>query len=485
MVLRDILYKLPFSEIVGRNLSIKIESASTDSRLIFPKSVFIVREGKNFNSLYFIPQLKDKVDCFLAPSKYKEAILNYQRRYKNKVFILVKDLDYSIKVLSSHLFKGIDKLKIIGITGTNGKTTISFLLNKILNEQGFSCALLGTIYYGWDKKRFNSFLTTLDNFMLKAVLTQIYKEGLDYVVLEASSHGLAQQRLKDISLLRAIFTNLSGDHLDFHKSMQAYFQAKFKIFGLLKKEGIGIINLDDKYGFIAYKKFRGARVGFSLRRASSYRPLAWRFDRGRVEFLIEVRGKRYFVKTPLLGRFNLYNVLASLSCADSLGLDIDKTIKSIYSFKGVKGRMQEVRKGVFVDYAHTPSALKQALLTLREAKFKKIILVFGCGGERDKTKRAKMGRVASLFADYSIITSDNPRSEEPLKICKQIEKGFINKNYKVILERREAIIKALKMKSSDEVGVLIAGKGHENYQVFKDRKIKFSDQKVVKDFFKR
>ncbi|RKY34748.1 MAG: UDP-N-acetylmuramoyl-L-alanyl-D-glutamate--2,6-diaminopimelate ligase [Candidatus Duberdicusella sinuisediminis] len=485
MKLKGILNKLPLVEVIGENLFQEVESASSDSRLIFPKSIFIVRKGENFNSLDFIPQIRDKVNCFLVPTEYREVVLNYSNKYKDKVFILTKDLPLVMEVISRELFKGIDKLNIIGITGTNGKTTISFLIKKILQEQGFACGVLGTVYYAWKDKKYSSFLTTLDNFMLKAILNRMYKDEVKYVVLEVSSHGLALGRVKDLTLLRAIFTNLSRDHLDFHKTMDNYFKAKFKIFRLLKRGGVAVVNVDDNYGFLAYKKLRCRKLSFSLERDSFYKPLAFRFEKGRAEFLINLRGKELFVKTSLIGRFNLYNVLAGLGCADSLGLNIPKTLESISSFKGVRGRMEEVRKGVFIDYAHTPIALREALLSLREAKFKKIILVFGCGGQRDRTKRPKMGRIASLYSDYSFITSDNPRAENPLKICKQIERGFTNRNYEIILDRREAIKRALKMKSSQDAAVLIAGKGHETFQIFKDKKVRFIDQKVVEDCLKQ
>ncbi|MCD6539259.1 MAG: UDP-N-acetylmuramoyl-L-alanyl-D-glutamate--2,6-diaminopimelate ligase [Candidatus Omnitrophica bacterium] len=484
MKLKTILKKLPLIEVVGDNLSQEIENASSDSRLIFPESIFIARKGENFNSLNFIPQIKEEVNCFLVLSEYREVVLNYSNKYKDKVFILTKDLPLAMEVISRELFKGIDKLNIIGITGTNGKTTVSFLIKKILQEQGFSCGVLGTVYYAWKDKKYNSFLTTLDNFMLKAILNRMYKDKVKYVVLEVSSHGLALKRIKDLAFLRAIFTNLSRDHLDFHKTMENYFKVKFEIFRLLKKGGLAIVNVDDNYGFLAYKKLRCRKLGFSLERDSFYKPLAFRFEKGRAEFLINLRGKEFFVKTSLIGRFNLYNVLAGLACADSLGLNIPRALESISSFEGVRGRMEEVKKGVFIDYAHTPVALKEALLSLREAGFKKIILVFGCGGQRDKAKRPGMGRIASLYSDYSFITSDNPRAENPFKICKQIEKGFTNRNYEVILDRREAIKRALKMKSSQDTAVLIAGKGHETFQIFKDKKVRFIDQKVVEEYLR-
>jgi len=482
MLLRQILKKVPYKEVMGDNFNQKIESASSDSRLVFNHSIFLLKKGNNFDSFDFIDKVKDKTSGFAVSVTEKQRVLQIYRKYPKKIFILVQDLERFADRLSRILFSDIKKLNIIGITGTNGKTTVTYLVNKILNENNMPSALLGTIGYQWPKCKISSFMTTLDNFMFKSVLEHVYKKGIRYVVTEVSSHGLMQNRLEGISLLRAVFTNLSQDHLDFHKNMNSYFQAKRRIFGLVdKKSGKAVINIDDKYGEKLFKSLRMPKVSFSINKDADYKAKAYRFEKNKLELLMAVCKKDYFVRANLSGEFNIYNVLAAISCCDSLKINMQSIINSLSSIRPPSGRLEEVTDSIYIDYAHTPEALAQAISALKSAKFKKIIVVFGCGGDRDKSKRSKMGRIVCKNADFGIITSDNPRSEDPLKICQQIKKGVKTGNYKVIVDRRKAIQAALKMKrSKKDTAVLIAGKGHENYQIFKDTTIHFSDKQVVR-----
>ncbi|MBN2120998.1 MAG: UDP-N-acetylmuramoyl-L-alanyl-D-glutamate--2,6-diaminopimelate ligase [Candidatus Omnitrophica bacterium] len=481
MLLRDIIKKIPHKEVLGKNLSVSIEYASSDSRLVFDNSIFLVRKGANFNALDFIPKITKKVACFMVSLKDREMALSLSKKFPKKTFILVQDIDLTAKRISEVLFKGIGNLKIIGVTGTNGKTTTSFLINKVLNDLNKPSALLGTVYYRWGLNRFSSFLTTPDNFMLKSILHKIYNDNIKYAVLEVSSHGLSGGRIEGLALTRAIFTNLTHDHLDFHKNLNNYFRAKLKIFDYLKERGSAIINIDDPYGYSAYRRLKADKLSYGIEKNALYKVKAYRFDKGRLEFLINLRGKDRFVKAPLLGLFNIYNVLACLCCCDSLGLALDEIIDSISSFSPVPGRMEQVKSGVFVDYAHTPHALRQSILALRHSRFEKIIVVFGCGGDRDRLKRPKMGKIAARYADYTIITSDNPRTEEPGKICRDIQRGIAGNGYEIILDRKKAIMKAVKLKKQPLTAVLIAGKGHENYQILKDKRIKFRDKQAVKE----
>jgi len=481
MLLKNILKKIPHKEVIGSNLDCDIEFVSTDSRLLFENSLFVARKGARIDALEFIPKIKNKVNCFAVSLQDKERVNAVSKRLAGKVFMVVRDLDTTLKELSKIFHKGIEKLNIIGITGTNGKTTVGFLINKILNDCGRPSALLGTVSYKWGKTSFGSLLTTPDNFMLKSILSQVIKENISNVVLEVSSHGLAQGRIDGLSLNRAIFTNLSQDHLDFHKNFENYFKAKLRIFDYLTRGGMALINIDDKYGYSAYRRLKADKLSFGIKQQASYKARAYRFQKNRLEFLINLRGRDYIVRAHLLGIFNIYNILAALSCCDSLRLDLNRVIESIFQFKRPPGRLQPVKDGIFIDYAHTPLALKEAISALRVANFKKIIVVFGCGGDRDRLKRPKMGRVVSLYADYAIITSDNPRSERPSKICKDIERGFLGKNYEITVDRKKAIAKAIKLKKGESTAILIAGKGHENYQIFRDRTIKFSDRRVVRD----
>jgi len=483
MLLKSLIKKIPHKEVIGNNLNCSIEQAGSDSRLLFDNSIFLVRRGNNFNALDFVFKVKDKVNCFIVSASDKLRVLQISKKMPKKVFILVDDIDKTSSKLADILFRDVKKLNLIGVTGTNGKTTVASLVNKVLNDLGKKSGLLGTISYRWADKDFSSFLTTLDNFMLRSLLQRMYKDKIRYVVLEVSSHGLAQNRIAGLRLSRAIFTNLSRDHLDFHKNLENYFKTKCKIFNYLDNRGLAIINVDDKRGFGHYAKIRKPKLSYAIKKEASYKARAYRFGGGRLEFLIRLRKKDYFVTASLSGVFNIYNVLASLACCDSLGLNLNKVTKSISLFKPPQGRLEKVKQGIFVDYAHTPDALSQAISTLRDARFKKIILVFGCGGDRDKSKRPLMGRIASLGADYSIITSDNPRSENPYTICRQIQKGAPKRNQEIILDRKKAIIRAIRLKKNN-TAVLIAGKGHENYQIFKNKTLKFSDKKIVNSLIK-
>lgn len=481
MLLKNILKSIAHKEIIAKNLDKNIIHASSDSRLIFPGSIFVARKGSQFNGLEFVPRIKDKVECVLVLSSEKKAVLRLSKRLTDIAFVLVDDIETTSCQLAKLLFKGIENLNIIGVTGTNGKTTTSFLINRILNDLHKPSALLGTIRYKWDETKLASFLTTPDNFTLKSILYKMYKDNIKYVVAEISSHGLAQDRLKGLYLLGAIFMNLSRDHLDYHKTLRDYFQAKLKIFKYLKKGSKALINIDDSYGYAAYRQLKAHKLSFGIKKDAIYRVSSYRFEKNAVEFLITIRGKKYFVKAPILGVCNIYNALASIACCDSLSLPLDKVISSISQCKPPPGRLEEVRKEIFIDYAHTHSALREAIMALRQSGFDKIIVVFGCGGDRDKTKRPKMGAVASNYADYCIVTSDNPRSEDPHKICQEIKKGIKKKNYEIITDRKKAIRKALHLKKNSTFAVLIAGKGHERYQIFKDKSVSFSDNRIVRE----
>ncbi len=480
MILKKLFKDIGCKEIIGGNLGRKVDFASSDSRILFSNSVFLARKGCNFNPLDSFSDFEDKVNCFVAENADREKVLGLSYKYPGKVFVLVEDLKKTGERLSRSLFKGLDSFKIIGITGTNGKTTVSALVSHILNYCGIPSGLTGTVNYKWGGASFRSFMTTPDNFLFKSLLYKMYKDGMKYAVSEISSHSLIQGRLSGLKLERAVFTNLSHDHLDYHKTFKNYFNAKYKIFNLLKPKGIGVISTDGRYGLDMYNRVHLKKISFGMKNNPDYKITAYRFERNKSEMLIRFRDRKYFIRSNLIGRFNLYNILAAFSLCRSLNISSQRIIEAIGCFKRPSGRMEEVVKSVFIDYAHTPAALKEALLSLRNVGYKKIILVFGCGGDRDKKKRPVMGRIASKYADYSIITSDNSRGEDPLKICRDVDRGMRGTNYSIVIDRKKAIEKALKS-ARPGTAVLIAGKGHENYQVLKDKTIPFSDRKVVRN----
>jgi len=387
-------------------------------------------------------------------------------------------------------------LKIIGITGTNGKTTAAFLIYHLLKKMGQKASLIGTIKYIIGSKAYKAKLTTPGFIDLRKILKKIKDAGSNFVVIEVSSHGLVQGRVKGLNFSRCLFTNLSRDHLDYHKTMKSYFSAKKKLF-FPQKGILSLINIDDYYG---KKIFRGLKraLSFAIKAPADFRAENIVLGKGGSYFEVASSRKHYSVKTHLCGKYNVLNILGAVGLVSSLGFPLSEAAKAVSSFKPPKGRLEPVASDIFIDYAHTPDALGNALGSLRESGYEKIICLFGCGGDRDRGKRRLMGRIASLKADFTFITSDNPRSEDPSKICFQIKKGFKKKNYLVVVDRRKAIKKGIKFFLKNKVGnpayakasagkscLLIAGKGHEDYQIIRDKRIPLSDKKVVKQLLKR
>ncbi len=372
-------------------------------------------------------------------------------------------------------------LKIIGITGTNGKTTTAFLIYHLLKKMGQKPSLTGTIKYIIGSKVYKAKLTTPGFIDLGKILKKIKDIGSNFVVMEVSSHGLIQGRVKGLKFSRCLFTNLSRDHLDYHKTMKSYFNAKKKLF-FPQKNVISLINIDDYYG---KKIFRGLKraLSFAIKAPADFRAENIVLEKEGSYFEITSSRKRYPVKTHLCGKYNVLNILGAVGLVSSLGFPLSELVKAVSSFKPPKGRLEPVASDIFVDYAHTPDALGNVLGNLRESGYQRIICLFGCGGDRDRGKRRLMGQIASSKADFTFITSDNPRSENPTKICSQIKKGFKKQNYLVVVDRykaiREAIKFFLKNKGNDSC-LLIAGKGHEDYQIIKDKKIPFNDKQIVK-----
>jgi UDP-N-acetylmuramoyl-L-alanyl-D-glutamate--2,6-diaminopimelate ligase len=382
------------------------------------------------------------------------------------------------------------RLKLAGVTGTNGKTTTTFLIKHICEKAGLRCGLIGTVRYEIGERVLPATRTTPESLDLQELLAQISNAGCKAVAMEVSSHALAQERTRGLEWNVAVFTNLTQDHLDFHGTMESYFESKTKLFtGLAeqktKKKPVAVINIDDHYGEKLVTRFEkkvpvvtygmGARADF---RASSYR-----MESGGTSYQLDARGKIYLVRVPLIGRFNVANSVAALAAANALGISLREAILSLGKSPQVPGRLEAVpakrQFQVFVDYAHTDDALLNVLKTLRELGPRKVIVVFGCGGNRDRQKRPLMGRVADQNADFSIITSDNPRKENPDTIIAEVEKGFRSDRYEKIPDRAEAITHAIALAQPHDI-VLIAGKGHEAYQEFADHTVPFDDVQIAR-----
>ncbi len=388
-------------------------------------------------------------------------------------------------------------LSIFAITGTNGKTTCAYLLEHLFKSAGHKVGVLGTISYRWPGHCETASLTTPDPIRLHAMLAKMAASGVDTVIMEASSHAIEQQRVSGISFAGAAFTNLTQDHLDYHKDMSSYFAAKARLFlDLPKKDKALAINADDPWGrkllelcpqVCAYSLADTAKEGRSeiQSKGPHLRARLLSSGPGGLSLHMEYEGAQWQINSPLVGRFNAYNLLTVQALALKAGMEM-QTLSALADFHGVPGRLERIKNpqgmNVFVDYAHTPDALVNALEALRGAGFKRVIAVFGCGGNRDRTKRPLMGEAVSRLADLAVLTSDNPRYERPMDIIEDVLPGLV-KAKAIIVEpdRRKATARALEALGKDDA-LLIAGKGHEDYQIIQGEHTHYSDQEVVREF---
>ncbi|HAJ56933.1 MAG TPA: UDP-N-acetylmuramoyl-L-alanyl-D-glutamate--2,6-diaminopimelate ligase [Candidatus Omnitrophica bacterium] len=459
---------------------IDIKAVASDSRDIKAGSVFVAVRGAAQDGHRFI---QDAVDKNASAIVLEDA--NFLPRSKAPVpFILVKDSkDALVKIAGAffgHPYRGI---KCIGITGTNGKTTTSYLARGILNAAGQKCALIGTIGYKIKDTNVPSSNTTPGVLELHELAREMALAGNKYIAMEVSSHAIHQDRIAGMAFRAAIFTNLTQDHLDYHKDMEEYFSVKRRLFcDYAAPDSSLIINTDDCFGMRLYKDVRGKKISYG------YGESDVRVERD----VIEKSGSSARINTPagsidittsLVGRHNIYNILAAVALGLSEGVGLDVIRRGVESVGFVPGRLERIDStrgfSVFIDYAHTDDALKNVLESLRSILHNgRIITVFGCGGDRDKSKRPKMGAVAAALSDHCILTSDNPRSEEPSDIISHIASGIVTKNFEVEIERMSAIRRAVKMAKGNDL-VLVAGKGHETYQIVKDKISAFDDKEAV------
>jgi len=478
----------PKSAVKNESKNIIINGLSDDSRSVSKGDLFFIIERKNFDIYSILKNIEPKVAAFVSDVNSREKIKSLLK-YKPVIFVRgIKE--HFLKACD--LFYGFDKdgFKFIGITGTNGKTTTAYLTYYLLKKLGEKSALISTVKYCTGSFRCKSSYTTPDILTLRKFFQQAAKKEADFVIMEVSSHAIDQERIKGISFSRCVFTNLTHEHLDYHKTMANYFIVKKRLF-LNNKSSLAIINTDDVYGKKIFSKL-SRRLSYGIKSAAMFRAEDILINKAGSKFILKINKKSYPVKTNLLGKHNILNVLAAITTVYSLGIDIKRIVKAVSSFKTVKGRLERINRDIFVDYAHTPDALERVLFTLKEVGYSKIICVFGCGGDRDKSKRPLMGKIASAQAYFTYITCDNSRSEDPKQICLEIEKGFKAKNYSVVLDRREAIFKAIKLLEQNRfdnqgkrnICLLIAGKGHENYQIIGDRKLAFDDSRVVREIIK-
>lgn len=380
-------------------------------------------------------------------------------------------------------------LKVIGVTGTNGKTTITYILESIIRSAGTDTGVIGTINYRYKDTSVAAKNTTPGPLELQALLAEMLGAGLDYAVMEVSSHSLDQRRVDNVWFDAGIFTNITAEHLDYHQTMANYLAAKAKLFGHLKEKGVAVLNADDIRVAALAPSLGVPVVTYGIRNDADVRAKDVRLSLAGSAFIISTPSVSLDVRTKLVGMHNVSNILASVAAALALRIPINAIKRGVERAGAVPGRLEPVDAGqpfkVFVDYAHTEDALFNILTLLRQVREKRIITVFGCGGNRDTKKRPRMGKVACEMSDAVVITSDNPRFEEPETIIHEIERGVLGafSNYEIVVDRRRAIEKALAMAGAGDI-VLIAGKGHEDYQIVKDRVLHFDDREMVREILR-
>jgi UDP-N-acetylmuramyl-tripeptide synthetase len=397
------------------------------------------------------------------------------------------------------------RLCLIGVTGTNGKTTTTYILESILAQAGFKCGVLGTVNYRYNNKTYPAPNTTPESYEMQKILRTMADEGVTHVIAEVSSHAIDLKRVDDCDFDLGVFTNLTHEHLDYHLTMENYFQAKKRFFAEVLPQSKKvypqkmIINGDDKWGQIILKDVALPALTYGVDKNNAVTAASYELSLSGIKAAIDLAGETISIQTPLVGKFNIYNILAAAAAAKALQIPKASIKSGIENLSYVPGRLEKIDSSfgftVLVDYAHKPDALKQVLQNLAEFKKKRIITVFGCGGNRDKGKRPLMGEAATFYSDLTIVTSDNPRLEDQLGIIAEIEKGIdINKIkkadpdhlsahrdahcYTIISDRRKAIETAI-MEAEPEDIVLIAGKGHEDYQILGTKKISFDDRIVA------
>ncbi len=461
-------------------INIEISSIEFNSRKVEQGALFVAVKGCSVDGHNYIEQAINNgaiaVVCEEIPSKIN----------KNICYLLTKESSYSLGIIASNFFLNpSSKLKLIGVTGTNGKTTIVNLLYQLFKSFGFACGMLSTIQNIVNEKIVPSSHTTADALQINGLLNKMLENNCEYCFMEISSHSIDQNRIAGLDFKGGVFTNITHDHLDYHKSFKEYLKTKKKFFDDLPANAFALSNIDDKNGKIILQNTRAKKFTYSLKSDSDFKSkiLEDQFE----GLQLNIDGVEVWFK--LVGDFNAYNLLAVYASAVLLGIDKSEILQNLSNLKPAEGRFDIIncpeKKIAIIDYAHTPDALKNVLDVIQSIKImnKKVICVVGAGGDRDKEKRRLMAKIACEKSDKVILTSDNPRSEDPQKIIDQMKVGVDaanNKKVISIIDRKEAIKTACALSNSGDI-ILIAGKGHEKYQIIKGVKYPFDDKKIVKE----
>lgn len=478
MKLKRIIKDLPVRVAKGSK-EIEITGISSHSKIVGPGNLYIAKKGAKYDGNDFIQEA--------IAAGAVAIITDIFNPFLEGVTQIIAENVESIESEIARNFYGdpASDLSLIGITGTSGKTTTTYLL-KYLLEANWATGLIGTIERIIGDMRLRSDLTTPDCLTLYKIFHEMRLAHIEKVCMEVSSHALTQNRVEGLHFDLAIYTNLSEEHLDYHDGMEAYREAKAKLFAMQAKDGVALLNRDDPYTPYMEKAAKGRVVFYGIDQEGEYQAKEIVSDLEGSRFIWVTPEGEYPLQVPLIGRFNVYNTLAAVSGAHLLGVSVAEIQKRLPHFSQVAGRLQKVptREGfhIFVDFAHKPDALKKVLEALEPLKKGRLITLFGCGGERDREKRPKMAHIAEQFSDLVILTSDNPRGENPLDIIEEIREGFKQENHLIEPDRKEAIRKGIEQLKEGDI-LLIAGKGHETEQIFHYQHIAFDDAKIAEEIY--
>ncbi|HEY4627921.1 MAG TPA: UDP-N-acetylmuramoyl-L-alanyl-D-glutamate--2,6-diaminopimelate ligase [Flavobacterium sp.] len=482
-ILKDILYKVAIEAVKG-STDIAIDKMDFDSRKIEKNDVFIAIRGTISDGHDYIEKAIQQGAVAIVCDTFPETIT------KGITYVQVKDTNSALAFMAANYFGNpSEKLKLVGITGTNGKTTIASLLYQLFNKAGFKVGLLSTVKILVDEKEYKATYTTPDSITINHFLKEMVENGVEYCFMEVSSHGIHQKRTEALHFVGGIFTNLSHDHLDYHPTFAEYRDVKKSFFDDLPKSAFALVNIDDKNGPVMLQNTAAKKLTYALKSYADYK--AQILENQLSGLLLKINGNEVWVK--LIGTFNAYNLLAIYGTAVQLGMESLEVLRLLSDLESVSGRFQFIVSAsnitAIVDYAHTPDALENVLKTINDIRTKneQLITVVGCGGNRDKTKRPIMAAIASDLSDKAIFTSDNPRNEDPEVIITEMEKGVAPQNYKktlTITDRKQAIKTACQLAQPNDI-ILIAGKGHETYQEINGVRHDFDDMKIVKEILEQ
>lgn len=485
MKLADVIDSIYVKHVVG-TLEVEVTGVYYDSRRVQPGGIFCALKGGGRDGHDYLEAAMENGAVAIISDRPNPAAFA-------ATWLQVGDARAAMALAAANL-EGQPSLEfpVIGVTGTNGKTTTAYLIHHLLQSVLHRAGLIGTIQYSTGDAVVPAPHTTPESPDLQHLIREMREGDCRAMVMEVSSHGLAQHRVTGVSFDVGIFTNLTQDHLDYHRTMDSYFEAKRALFEQIdndpRKKGIAIINIDDVYGDRLNKSHfeRLKKITYGRSANADFQASEIRSDFNGTQFKLTFKERQLLVRIPLIGAFNVYNAVAAIAAGYAIGLNLREVIAKMREASQVPGRLEavqgrQINYRVFVDYAHTPDALANVLATLRALEPARLITVFGCGGDRDMTKRAPMAAAAEKGGDFCILTSDNPRTEDPQQIIDDAVEGFLGSNYEIILDRRVAIKRAINLAGERDI-ILIAGKGHETYQEINGVRHEFDDRKIAAGF---